>query len=50
MREYLVGELTRLATRPTVADVLASARVRVERSGVSVPPADIVADREAERR
>ncbi|MGD7705740.1 FitA-like ribbon-helix-helix domain-containing protein [Microlunatus sp. Y2014] len=50
LQEYLLGEVTRLAARPPMAEVLAAARLRVERSGVTVPPEDILADRSADRR
>ena len=50
LQEYLAGLLTDLTTRPVVEDAVADARRRARASGRSVEAAQILADRDAERR
>lgn len=50
LQEYLRGELTDLARRPTVDDVIAAARARVAATGPTLDARQIVADRDADRR
>lgn len=50
LQEYLRGMLVQSATRPTVDDVLARARSRVEATGVRVDAESILAARDADRR
>ncbi len=50
LQEYLRGMLIQSATRPTVDDVLARARSRVELTGVRVDAESILAARDADRR
>ncbi len=49
LQEYLRGMLVESAARPPVADVIARARTRVARTGVTVDAAAILAARDAER-
>jgi plasmid stability protein len=50
LQEYLLGQLTALASRPSTDDVIARARSRVRVSGNRLDPSDILADRDADRR
>ena len=50
MQEYLAAELTDLASRPAVEDVVALARSRVRAAGRRLDPEAILAARDAERR
>ena len=50
MQEYLRGMLLEAAARPSVGDVIARARARVDTTGVSVDAETILAAREADRR
>ena len=50
LQEYLRGMLIQSATRPTVDDVLARARSRVESTGARVDAESILAARDADRR
>jgi len=50
LQEYLRGMLVQSATRPTVADVIARARARVEATGARVDAETILAARDADRR
>lgn len=50
LQEYLLRELTVLASRPSVDDVIARARDRVRATGTRLDVSDILADRDAERR
>lgn len=50
MQEYLLGELERLAERPSPAQWLARARQRKAETGTRVQPAEILAHRDADRR
>ncbi|WP_277050887.1 hypothetical protein [Ruania albidiflava] len=45
LQEYLLGEMTPMAGRPAVADLVPVARERVRRRGRSVAREDILADR-----
>lgn len=49
LQEYLAVQLTEMASRPTVEDVVARARARARATGRNVPSESIVADRDAER-
>jgi plasmid stability protein len=50
LQEYLAGVLTELTARPLVEDAVADARRRARASGRSLDAADILSDRDAERR
>ncbi len=50
LQEYLRGMLVEAASRPTVDDVIARARGRVDATGVRVDAESILAARDAERR
>jgi len=50
LQEYLRGMLIDTATRPSVEDVIARARARVEATKVRVSAESILAARDAERR
>jgi antitoxin FitA len=50
LQEFLLGELARLAAKPTVEQLLADVVGRKRRSGRVIPMADILADLETERR
>lgn len=50
LQEYLRGMLIRSAERPSVDDLIARARSRVEATGVHVDAASILAARDADRR
>lgn len=50
LQEYLRGMLIRSAERPSVDDLIARARSRVEATGVQVDAASILAARDADRR
>lgn len=50
LQEYLAATLTELASRPSVEDVLARARDRVNKTGSRVSVDDIVSARDADRR
>ena len=50
MQEYLRSELERLATRPSVEQVLARIRERKEISGTRLSPEEILAHHDADRR
>lgn len=49
LQEYLAIQLTEMASRPTVEDVVARARTRARVTGHRIAPDSIVADRDAER-
>lgn len=49
MQAYLLGELTRLAERPSMADIVARAQARAKASGSTVTMADAVAQVRAVR-
>ncbi len=44
MQSYLLGELTRLAERPTMAEIVRRAQARAKASGSSVTMDDAVAE------
>jgi antitoxin FitA len=50
LQEYLRGMLLEAAARPSVGDVIARARARVDATGVSIDAKTILAAREADRR
>jgi plasmid stability protein len=50
LQEYLRGMLLEAAARPSVEDVIARARARVDATGVSIDAETILAAREADRR
>ena len=50
LQEYLAAALTELASRPSVEDVLARARDRVNKTGSRVSVEDMVSARDADRR
>lgn len=50
LQEYLRGMLIESASRPSVDDVIARARARVDATGVRVDAESILAARDADRR
>ena len=50
LQEYLRGMLIESASRPSVEDVIARARARVDATGVRVDAESILAARDADRR
>ena len=50
LQEYLRGMLVETAARPTVDDVIARARARVDATGVRVDAESILAARDADRK
>jgi len=50
MQEYLRAELERLAARPPIEKVLERIRERKATAGTRVPPEEILAHRDADRR
>ncbi len=50
LQEYLLEELTEVASLPDPAELIASARERVRRTGSQLGPEDILGHLEAERR
>ena len=50
LQEYLRGMLIASASRPSVDDVIARARARVDATGVRVDAGSILAARDADRR
>ena len=50
LQEHLLAELIELARKPTVDEVLARARARVEATGSRLPAARILELRDADRR
>jgi antitoxin FitA len=50
LQEYLRALLVQTASRPTVDDVIARARARVEATGSEVDLEDVLADLRADRR
>jgi antitoxin FitA len=50
LQEYLRGMLIDSVARPTVSDVIARARARVDTTGVRATAESILAARDAERR
>ena len=49
LQEYMLDELGRLAAQPTVAELMDEVERRKRQSGVVLDPAEILADRDAER-
>ena len=50
LQEYVAGLLTELTARPLVEDAVADARRRARAAGRTFAAAEILADRDAERR
>jgi len=50
LQEYLRGLLLDISARPTVSDVIARARARVDATGVRLDAESILAARDADRR
>jgi plasmid stability protein len=50
LQEYLRTLLVNVAEKPTVGDVLARARARVEATGVRLDPAATVAAKDSDRK
>lgn len=50
LQEFLLRQLTGMASRPSLDDVVARARDRVRATGTRVEAADVLADRDADRR
>ncbi len=50
LQEFLLKQLADLAARPSVDDVLARARARVQATGTRLDVGQILADRDADRR
>jgi plasmid stability protein len=50
LQEFLLRQLTELASRPSVDDVIARARTRAAATGTRLDPAQILAARDADRR
>lgn len=50
LQEFMLQELSQLAARPSVTEVVARARERVRETGTYLDPAEVVAARDAERR
>lgn len=50
LQEFLLGQLVDLATRPSVDEVVARARARVQATGTRLDLRKILADRDADRR
>ncbi len=50
LQEYLAVTLAELVARPALEDAIAAARTRARVAGRVLDPADIVADRDDERR
>lgn len=50
LQEFMLDEIVRLASRPSVADLVADVRERKRRSGRGIGREAILADRDADRR
>jgi antitoxin FitA len=50
LQEYLAAQLVEIASRPSVEDVLATARLRARAAGRQLDAATLLADRDADRR
>jgi plasmid stability protein len=50
LQEYVLRQLVDLVSRPSIEDVVARARARATATGVQLDPAQILADRDADRR
>lgn len=50
LQEFMLAEILRLASKPSVGDLLAEVRERKRRSGRRISRKAILADRDADRR
>lgn len=50
LQEYMLAEVIRLSSKPTVADLVDEIRARKQRSGVLLSTEQILDDRDADRR
>lgn len=50
LQEYLLGRLIEISSRSSLEEVIARARARTMVIGTPLDPAEILADRDAERR
>lgn len=50
LQEFLLRQLVEAASRPSVEEVIARARARVDTIGTEIDVAQILADRDAERQ
>jgi antitoxin FitA len=50
LQEYMLDELVRLASKPSIVDLVADVRERKQRSGRRIGRDAILADRDADRR
>ena len=50
LQEYLLRQLSDIASRPAVGDVIARARARTRLTGTQLDPKEILAARDGERR
>jgi antitoxin FitA len=50
LQEFMLAEIVRLASKPSVADLVADVRERKRRSGRQIGRDAILADRDADRR
>jgi plasmid stability protein len=50
LQEFMLGEVVRLASRPSTADLLDDVRRRKQRTHRRIDRADVLADRDADRR
>lgn len=50
LQEYLLAQLTEMAAKPQLEDVIARARARVERTGSTASVEAILAAKDADRR
>jgi hypothetical protein len=50
LQEFLLRQLAELAAKPSVDEVIARARSRARATGTSLSPAQIIDDRDADRR
>jgi plasmid stability protein len=50
LQEFLLRQLSEMATRPSTGDIIAQARERVRTTGTRLDPAEILGDLDADRR
>ena len=50
LQEFMLAEIIRLASKPSVGDLVADVRERKRRSGRQIGRESILADRDADRR
>lgn len=50
LQEFMLGEVTRIASRPALDELLAEVRSRKRTAGTTLTTESILADRDAERR